>query len=434
MATTQMSAEIAKLYESKKVSALQAISRIPPAARIVLGHAGAEPCSLAKELAEQLSRFEGAQIAHMLALGECHYCQPGHEKHIRHRSLFVGPGSRRAVAEGRADYVPVFFSEIPRLFREGVLPVDVALIQVSPPDEQGYCSFGLSVDYSEAAAEVAKLVIAEVNFNCPRTHGSSIHLSQLSYVVESNDPSIELKPQPPSAVDIEIGKHVASLIPDRANLQVGIGALPDAVLAQLGGKRDLGVHTEMMGDGLVDLYHEGVVTNAYNNLNPGKFVATFLLGTSKLYRFVDDNPLINMQPVDYTNGIRIAGQVERLMSINSALEVDLMGQVVADTLGHKQYSGVGGQVDFVRAASASPGGKAIIALPSTAKGNSISKIVATITPGSAVTTSRNDVHFVVTEYGIADLRGKSLRERADALIAVAHPDFREQLRRDAAVA
>lgn len=416
-------------YQQKKVNIEEAIQHIQSGNRVALGHAAGEPIPLADELVKQKKRLKKVEILHMLSLNNCFYCQEGMEQHFRHNSVFVGASSRKAVWEKRADYTPVFFSEFPRLIRDKILPVDVALIQISPPDENGNMSFGVSVDYTYQAAQSAKIVIAEVNQQMPRTHGSTIHISEVDYIVETDRPILELQPPVISEVEEAIGNHVASLISDGDNLQLGIGAIPDATLHFLKNKKDLGIHTEMFSDGVVHLYEAGVVTNKFNNLHPGKLTATFLMGSRLLYDFVDNNPDINMQPVDYTNSIMVAGKINNLISINSAIQVDLYGQVCADTIGDKQFSGVGGQVDFVRATSYSIGGKSIIALPSTAKNGTVSRIVANLDPGACVTTTRNDVHYVVTEYGIANLRGKTLRQRAEALINIAHPDFRDQLRK-----
>jgi 4-hydroxybutyrate CoA-transferase len=367
----------------------------------------------------------------MVPLYGCEYAKPEYCRSFRHNSLFVGTGSREAVNAGRADHTPCFFSEIPRLFRDRILPVDAALIQLSPPDEHGYLSFGVSVDYTLQAARSAQVTIAEVNPRMPRTHGSWIHVSEVDAFVEVDYPLPEIPLPEISEVEEKIGAHIASLVPDRATLQLGIGAIPDAVLKFLGHNRDLGIHTEMFSDGVVELFERGVVTNRFNNLHPGKFTATFLMGTRRLYDFVHDNPAVNMKPVDYTNSVLVAGRLENLISINSAIEVDLRGQVCSEMIGPKQFSAVGGQVDFVRAASAAPGGKSIIAFPATGKNGTISRIVSELARGACVTTSRNDVHYVVTEFGIADLRGKSTRQRAEALIAIAHPDFRDALRAQA---
>ena len=415
-------------YRGKCVSATRALQAVESGQRVVLGHAAGEPRVLVEELVRQANRLRGVEVVHMVPLYDCAYARREHAASFRHNALFVGTGSRDAVNDGRADYTPCFFSEIPRLFREGILPVDVALIQVSPPDARGYMSFGVSVDYTLQAAASARFTIAEVNPRMPRTHGSFIHVSEVDAVVEVDYPLPEIPRPVITDVEEKIGANIACLVPDGATLQLGIGAIPDAALKFLGDKKDLGIHTEMFSDGVVDLWRQGVVTNRFNTLNPGKFTATFLMGTRCLYDFVHDNPAVNMKPVDYTNSVLVAGGLEKLVSINSALEIDLMGQVCSEMIGPKQFSAVGGQVDFVRAASASPGGKSIIAFPSTGKNGTVSRIVAELSRGACVTTSRADVHFVVTEHGIADLRGKSVRQRAEALIDIAHPKFREALR------
>jgi len=417
-----------KLYAQKVTTKERAISKIVSGNRVVFGHAAGEPLVLVNELVNQKDRLKNVELVHMVPLSECQYCLPGMENHFRHNSFFAGGGTRKSIRKGRADYTPVFFSEIPRLFRENILPVDVALIQLSPPDENGFLSFGVSIDYTMQAAKSAKIIIAEVNKQMPRTKGSQIHISEIDYIVKTDRPLVEIPLPKITSIEEKIGRNVASLVPDRANLQLGIGAIPDAVLKFLQEKKDLGIHTEMFSDGVVDLYEKGVITNKYNNLNPGKFIATFLMGTKRLYNFVDNNPNVEMHPVDYTNNIMIAGKVNNLISINSAVQVDLFGQVCADTIGYQQYSGVGGQVDFVRASNLSPGGKSIIALPSTNKKKTFSRIVSKLDEGACVTTSRNDVHYVVTENGIADLRGKTLHQRAKALIDIAHQDFRNQLK------
>jgi len=415
-------------YSQKITSKEKAISNINSGNRIVFGHAAGEPSILVDELVRQKDRLQNVEIVHMVPLRECQYCLPEMKNHFYHNSLFAGAGTRQAIKEGRADYTPVYFSEIPRLFRDNILPVDVALIQLAPADENGFMSFGVSVDYTVQAALSAKVVIAEVNKQMPRTNGEHISISKIDYIVETDRPIIELVPPKITVIEEKIGSHIASLVPDQANLQLGIGGIPDAALKSLQEKHDLGIHTEMFSDGVVDLYEQGIITNKNNNVNPDKFIATFLMGTKKLYKFVDGNPNVEMHTVDYTNNVMIAGKVNKLISINSALQVDLFGQVCADTLGYQQYSGVGGQVDFVRASSLSPGGRSIIALPSTNKEITISRIVPILNEGACVTTSRNDVHYVVTEYGIADLRGKTNRERANLLINIAHPNFRDKLK------
>jgi 4-hydroxybutyrate CoA-transferase len=419
------------IYHNKIVSAEQALQSVKSGDRVVTGHACGEPPTLVEALIARAPELCNVEIVHMVAMGPAKYAQPGMESSFRHNALFVGGSTRKAVEEKRADYTPCFFSEIPRLFRGKILPVDVALIQVTPPDENGFCSYGLSVDYTMAAAECATTVIAQMNRNLPRTGGAKIHLDAINFIVEQDEPLIELKPPVISDIEKMIGENVAGLIPDGATLQLGIGAIPDAVLLFLTDKKDLGIHSEMFSDGVVVLAEAGVITNKKKTINPGKFMAAFLMGTRKLYDFIDNNPNVELHPVDYINDPYVVGMHENMMSINSALQVDLMGQVNAEMIGSRQFSGIGGQVDFVRGVSRAKNGKSIIALPSTASGGKISRIACELDRGAAVSTSRNDVHHIVTEYGVANLRGKSLRERAKALIAVAHPDFRAALTEEA---
>ncbi|HHY90173.1 MAG TPA: acetyl-CoA hydrolase/transferase family protein [Clostridiales bacterium] len=417
-----------ELYKSKLVSAEEAVKHIKSGDRVVLGHAVGEPLELVDAMVKNKDSYENVEIVHMVAMGKGEYTAPGMEPHFRHNAIFVGGRTRKAVNEGRADYTPCFFHEVPKMFREGYLPVDVALIQVSPPDQHGYCSFGVSVDYTKPAAEAAKLVIAEVNDQMPRTMGDSfIHVSQLDYIVETSRPIIELPPPKIGDVEKAIGENCASLIEDGSTLQLGIGAIPDAILLFLKDKKDLGIHSEMISDGVVELVEAGVINNSKKSINRGKSVVTFLMGTKKLYDYVHDNPAVAMHPVNYVNDPYVVAQNYKMVSINSCIQVDLMGQVASESIGLKQFSGVGGQVDFVRGASIAKDGKSIIAMPSTASQGKISRIVPFLDEGSAVTTSRNDVHYVVTEYGIAELRGKTLKQRARALIEIAHPDFRDQL-------
>jgi 4-hydroxybutyrate CoA-transferase len=418
-------------YRSRVVDAAAAVRCIKAGDRVVTGHACGEPVALVEAMAARAPELTAVEVVHMVAMGEARYAQPGMERSFRHNALFVGAPTRRAVEERRADYTPCFFSEIPRLFRT-VLPVDVALIQVTPPDSLGFCSFGVSVDYTQAAAQAARIVVAQVNRHMPRTGGTQLHISDVDYFVEQDMALIELKPPPIGEVERAIGRNTARLIGDGATLQIGIGAIPDAVLLFLKDKKELGVHSEMFSDGVVELAEAGVVTNSRKTVHRGKFVATFLMGTRKLYDFVHNNPAVELYAVDYVNDPFVIGRHENMVAINSALQVDLMGQVCADRLGRRQYSGVGGQVDFVRGASRAPGGRSIIALPATAAGGGVSRIVAELEPGSAVTTSRNEVHYVVTEYGIAELRGRTIRERALALIGISHPDFRRPLAEQAA--
>jgi 4-hydroxybutyrate CoA-transferase len=419
------------IYHNKIASAEQALQSVKSGDRVVTGHACGEPPTLVEALIARAPELCNVEIVHMVAMGPAKYAQPGMESSFRHNALFVGGSTRKAVEEKRADYTPCFFSEIPRLFRGKILPVDVALIQVTPPDENGFCSYGLSVDYTMAAAECATTVIAQMNRNLPRTGGAKIHLDAINFIVEQDEPLIELKAPVISDIEKMIGENVAGLIPDGATLQLGIGAIPDAVLLFLTDKKDLGIHSEMFSDGVVVLAEAGVITNKKKTINPGKFMAAFLMGTRKLYDFIDNNPNVELHPVDYINDPYIVGMHENMMSINSALQVDLMGQVNAEMIGPRQFSGIGGQVDFVRGVSRAKNGKSIIALPSTASGGRISRIACELDRGAAVSTSRNDVHHIVTEYGVANLRGKSLRERAKALIAVAHPDFRAALTEEA---
>jgi 4-hydroxybutyrate CoA-transferase len=412
------------------VTAEQAVEHIKSGDRVVIGHACGEPATLVEALVARAPALENVEIVHMVAMGPAKYAQPGMEKSFRHNALFVGGSTRKAIEEHRADFTPCFFSEIPKLF-ETTLPVDVALIQVTVPDDQGFCSYGISVDYTKAAADSAKLVIAQINDKMPFTGGAKIHLDELNYIVEKSEDLIELQPSKIGDVERAIGQNVAHLIEDGATLQLGIGAIPDAVLLFLTNKKDLGIHSEMFSDGVVDLANAGVVTNKRKTLNPGKFTATFMMGTKKLYDFVDHNPNVELYPVDYVNDPCMIGHIDNMICINSALQVDLMGQVNAEMIGTRQFSGVGGQVDFVRGACQSKGGKSIIALPATAARGTISRIAVELDKGAAVTTSRNDVQYVVTEYGIADLRGKTLRQRAEALIVISHPGFRDVLRTQA---
>jgi 4-hydroxybutyrate CoA-transferase len=420
-------------YAGKVVSPTEAMKVVKSGDRVVFAHACGEPLELVDALVARASELEHVEINHMVAMGKGEYAQPGMARSFFHKSLFVGASTREAVRDGRGDYIPVFFSEIPKLFCEGYLPPDVVLIHVSPPDRHGFCSFGISVDYTKPAAQVAKTVVAQVNPNMPRTHGDSfIHVSKIDVVVESEQPIIELPPPKIGPVEEAIGKHIAGLVEDGSCLQLGIGGIPDAVLLFLHQKNDLGIHSEMFSEGVVDLYNEGVITNKNKQINRDKMAATFLMGTRRLYDFVDDNPAVNMFPVNYVNDPYVIGQNERVVAINSAIQVDLMGQVVADAMGPVQFTGIGGQVDFVRGAARSRDGKAIIALPSTAKKGTVSRIVAALAPGTAVTTMRADVDYVVTEHGIAHLRGKGLHERAGALLGVADPAFHDQIRDEAA--
>ena len=414
-------------YTSHITTAEEAVRRIKSGDRVVIQHACGEPTFLVDAMVANAEAYRDVEIVHMVAMGQAAYARPGMERHFRHNALFVGGTTRSAVAEGRADFTPCFFSEVPGLFRSA-LPVDVAMISVTPPDENGKCSLGVSVDYTMAAVKCAKTVIAQVNANMPYTYGdAAIDVSEIDCFVPHDAPIIPLTPPRIGAVEEAIGRNVASLIQDGDTLQLGIGAIPDAVLEFLKDKKDLGIHSEMFSDGVVELAEAGVITNRKKTLHPGKYVVTFLMGTQRLYDFVDHNPDVFLAPVDYVNDPFVIAQNDNLVSINSCVQVDLMGQVASESIGPVQISGTGGQVDFIRGAARSKGGRSIIAMPSTVKGKA-SKIVPLLDPGAAVTTCRCDVDYVVTEYGAAHLKGHTLRQRARALIEIAHPDFRDELK------
>jgi acyl-CoA hydrolase/RimJ/RimL family protein N-acetyltransferase len=415
-------------YAHKLVTVAQAISVIGRGRRIFIGSGAAQPVKLVEGLALHCDHLCDNEIVHLLTLGPAPYVTRGMERRFRHTAFFIGANVREAVNEGRADFMPVFLSEIPRLIQSRRVRIDVALVQVSPPDEHGYVSLGLSVDVVKTAVDCADLVIAEINPRMPRTHGDSfIHVDRIAHLVETDYPLPERTPEPLDEIDRAIGSHVASLIPDGATLQTGIGRIPDAVLAALGGRHHLGVHTEMFSDGVMKLTEAGVITGRRKTLLPGKIVTSFVMGSAELYRWVHDNPAVEMRPSLFTNDPFNVARNDDMIAINSALAVDLTGQVAADTLMGRFFSGIGGQVDFIRGAARSKGGKPIIALRSTAKDGKVSRIQAAFEAGAGVVTSRGDVHYVVTEHGVADLWGKNIRERAQALIDVAHPDFRPEL-------
>lgn len=421
-----------EIYRRKVTTADEAVRVIASGQRVYLGGGAGVPQKLVEALVQRAPELRDVEIVHLLHFAEAPYVAPEYAESFRHNALFIGHNVRQAVHEGRADFTPVFLSEVPGLFRDGALPLDVALIQVSPPDEHGFSSFGVEVGCTKPAAQAARLVIAEVNRHMPRTLGDSfIHVSKLHAVVEVDYPLPEAPQGGFTEMHQKIGEHVASLIPDGATLQLGIGSIPDAVLFHLQDKKDLGIHTELFSDGVVDLVERGVITNERKTLHPGKIVAGFLFGSQRLYDFVEDNPIIEMHPTDYVNDPFIISQHDNMVSVNSAIEVDLTGQVCADSIGPRFYSGVGGQIDFVRGASRSRGGLPIIAMQATAKGGTISRIVPMLKPGAGVVTTRNDVHYVVTEYGVAALHGRTIRQRAQALIAIAAPAFREELTRQA---
>jgi acyl-CoA hydrolase len=410
------------------VSAEQAVAHIQSGQRVFLHGAVATPHVLLCALVERAPHLEDVEIVHLHAAGPAPHVDPAMAGHLRHRALFVGSNVRQAVSDGRADFVPIFLSDIPHLFTSRRLPLDVALIHVSPPDAHGYCSLGTSVDAAMAAVASASLVIAQINPRMPRTLGNSfVRLDQIDLAVEVDVPLPSQTIEPPTLTEQRIGAYVAELVDDGATLQLGIGGIPNAALAAMLGKRDLGVHTEMFSDGLLDLVEAGVVTGAAKTLHRGKIVTTFLTGSQRLFDWVHDNPMLEMQPVDYTNDTAIIRRNARMTAINSAIQVDLTGQVCADSIGTRIYSGVGGQMDFMRGAALSPGGKAIIALPATAKSGTVSRIVPTLAEGAGVTTTRAHVQYIVTEYGVAELHGKSIRERATALIGIADPASRAEL-------
>jgi 4-hydroxybutyrate CoA-transferase len=414
-------------YKRKLCSARDALGHIKDGDRVVVGHATGEPTFLLQALVENAAQYKNVEIVHMVCMGKAEYCKSEYQNNFRHHSFFIGGTTRKAIEEGRGDFTPVYFSEIPDLFRTSLHP-NVVLANLSPPDEHGYCSFGVSVDYTKPAAECADICIAQINRCMPRTYGDSfIHVSELDYIVEQDYPIIELPVPEISAVERAIGEHCASLVRDGDTLQLGIGSLPNAVVQFLKNKNDLGIHSEMIADGVAALVESGVVTNKRKTLYPGKIVISFIMGTRRMYDFAHNNPLIQMMPVDYVNNPAVIARNDNMVSINSCVQVDLLGQVVSTSVGLRQISGVGGQVDFVRGANMSKNGRVIIAIPSTAGGGKISKIVPFIDEGAAVTTSRYDVNYLVTEYGIVCLKGKTLRERARELINIAHPDFRGNL-------
>ncbi len=411
------------------VSPEEAVAGIKSRDQVYIQMAAATPTVLLDALVARAPRLSDVGITHLHLEGPGPHLAPEMASHFRHRALFIGPNARQAVNEGRADFVPVFFSDIPALFRSGAFPLDAVLANVTPPDSHGFCSLGVSVEAMHAAIDAARTVIVQFNPSIPRTLGESfIHVSQIDLAVEVDQPPFESPGPAIGPVERRIGGYVADLIPDGATLQLGIGAIPAATAELLTDKHDLGVHTEMFTDAIVDLVEAGVVTGDRKVRNRGKLVATFLMGTSKLFRFVHDNPMVEMRPVEFTNDTHVIRSLANMVAINSAIEVDLSGQVVADSIGYRMYSGVGGQMDFMRGAALAPGGRAIIAMPSTAgKNGDQSRIVPSLKEGAGVVTTRAHVRTVVTEWGVAELWGKSLRERAKALIAVAHPDHRDYL-------
>ncbi|MDP4116217.1 MAG: acetyl-CoA hydrolase/transferase C-terminal domain-containing protein [Bacteroidota bacterium] len=421
-------------YSQKVVSAEEAVKAIKSNDKVLVHSNGAVPATLLNALVERKDELENVEMHHALAVGELPYLRPGMEKAFRHVAYFIGANARKAVQEGIADFTPIFLYETPLLYKRGIVNLDAALINVSPPDEHGFCSLGVEVGLTKTGAERAKILIAQVNKRMPRTLGDSfIHISKFDYIVEVDEPVYQLPQDKTGAspfmdeIYSKIGHNIADLIEDGSTLQLGIGAIPDGVLKFLTDRRRLGIHSELFSDGVVELVEKGIITNESKNIHPGKIVVGFVLGTQKLYDFINNNPLIEFHRQEYVNNPYVIAQIDKMVAINSAIEVDLTGQVCSDSIGTKIFSGFGGQLDFIRGAALSEGGKPIIALPSVTKDKKISKIVPMLKPGAGVVTTRGDVHWVVTEFGSVNLYGKTIRERAKALINIAHPDFREEL-------
>ena len=415
-------------YAANRVTPAEAVRNVHNGDTIVVPTAVAEPPALLTALSEHRRDFHDVKVSQILAVRKFGYLDPTTAEHVRHVAYFFSGATRPGFREGVVDFTPSFFSEMPLLIERGLMPAEVVFTQVSPMDQHGYFSLGIAADYTMAAIRKARAVIVEVNENVPFAFGNChLHISQVTALVENNEPVLEVGLPTIGPVQEAIGKYVADLIDDGSTLQIGYGGIPDAVVMQLTHKKDLGIHTEMIGDGILTLVESGAVTNRRKNYLPGKMVATFALGSKKLYDWVDRNPMFEMHPVDFTNDPYLAGQNDNLIAINATLEIDFLGQCGSESLGPIPYSGTGGQADFVRAANRSKGGKAFIVLPSTAKDGAISRIVPTLTPGTHVSTSKNDINYVVTEYGVAQLRGKTAKQRCQALIAIAHPDFRAEL-------
>jgi acyl-CoA hydrolase len=419
---------IQQQYQRKKMSAADAVRQVEDGDMIIVSTGVGEPPGLLTALSEQRRDFRDVKVAQILALRKYGYFDPETAEHVRHVAFFYGGASRPGGQAGWIDFIPSYFSEMPAMIERGQIPADVVFAMASPMDAHGYFALSLAADYTMASIAKARAVVLEVNPNVPFAYGNChVHISQVTALIESDEPVLEVGLPKIGPVQEAIAKHVADLIDDGATLQIGYGGIPDAVVMQLTHKHDLGVHTEMIGDGILTLIESGAVTNRRKNYNPGKIMATFALGSNKLYRFMDRNPMLEMHPVDITNDPALAGQNDNLVAINATMQVDMIGQCGSESLGPTPYSGTGGQADFVRAANRSKNGKAFIVLPSTAKDDTISRIVPKLTEGTHITTSKNDVNYVVTEYGVAQLRGKSAKQRAQALIAIAHPKFRDEL-------
>jgi 4-hydroxybutyrate CoA-transferase len=427
-------ANLYNIYSRKLTTSDEAVKKIKSGDNLVIQPGCAVPHELIRAMVRRKDELENVTIYHILIVGELPYVNPGMEKHFKHKAFFTGANVRNAVHEGRAEFIPIFLSEVPLLFKRNIIEVDVALINVSPPDEHGFCSYGVDVGTIKTAADKAKIIIAQINSEMPRSLGDSfIHINKIHHLVEHSEPIQELPQVDPNTSEEmlqiydSIGKNTAELIEDGSTLQMGIGAIPDSVMKYLRSRKNLGVHTEMFSDGLINLVEEGIVNGEEKTIHPGKIIAGFVLGTNRLFKFIDNNPVIEFHPQEYVNDPFIIAQNKKMVAINSAIEIDITGQVCADSIGTRIFSGIGGQVDFIRGAAHSEGGKPIIALPSITKDGKVSRIVPILNPGAGVVTSRGDVHYVITEYGVAHLFGKSLKERASELISISHPKFRDEL-------
>ncbi len=425
---------ILNLYSKEVVSAEDAVAQIKSGDNVVVQPGCAAPMRLIEAMVDRKDELDNVTLYHILVVGDLPYTKPGMEKHFRHKAFFIGANTRDAVNEGRAEFIPIFLSEVPLLFKNDIIHTNVALLHLSPPDEHGFCSYRVDVGTIKTPAENADIIIAQINSEMPRTLGDSfIHINKIDYIVEHNAPIKELPQIDPNAskellqIYDNIGMYISELIEDGSTLQMGIGAIPDAVMKYLVNKKDLGIHTEMFSDGIINLVEMGIINGEKKTLHPGKIIAGFVLGTKKVYDFINNNPVIEFHPQEYVNNPFIIAKNKKMVAINSAIEIDLTGQVCSDSMGTRLYSGIGGQVDFIRGASHSEGGKPIIALPSITKDGKISRIVPKLRDGAGVVTSRGDVHYVVTEYGVAHLFGKSIQERARELIRIAHPKFRDEL-------
>jgi len=427
-------ANLYNIYSKKLTTADEAVKRIKSGDNVVIQPGCAVPLELVRAMVRRKDELENVTIYHILIVGDLPYVNPGMEKHFKHKAFFTGANVRKAVHEGRAEFIPIFLSEVPLLFKRNIIPVDIALLNVSPPDEHGFCSLGVDVGTIKTAADKAKIVIAQINSEMPRSLGDSfIHINKIHHIIEHTEAISELPQVDPNTSEEmlkiydTIGKYTAELIEDGSTLQMGIGAIPDSVMKYLRDRKNLGIHTEMFSDGIVSLVEEGIINGEEKTIHPGKIIVGFVLGTKKVFKFIDNNPVIEFHPQEYVNDPFIIAQNKKMVAINSAIEIDITGQVCADSIGTRIFSGIGGQVDFIRGAAHSEGGKPIIALPSITKDGDVSRIVPQLNPGAGVVTSRGDVHYVITEYGVAQLFGKTLKERARELIRIAHPKFRDEL-------